>query len=243
MSTADEQQIEQVNQVLAGQGPTAVLKWAYERFATDRIALACSLGAEDVALLDLLAKAQPGAKAFVLDTARLHEETYETLMLCRSRYNNLKIEVFFPQHTAVEELVNAKGPYSFYDSVEDRKACCAIRKVEPLGRALAGLDVWITGMRREQNVTRADTPLIEIDAAHGGILKLNPLAEWSLAELEAYNQEHRVPLNPLHAKGFPSIGCAPCTRAIQEGEDLRAGRWWWESAENKECGLHVGGKD
>ncbi|MCR9144848.1 MAG: phosphoadenylyl-sulfate reductase [bacterium] len=235
--TADK--IAKINQELEGQSPQAILEWALKSFG-DKISLACSLGAEDVALLDMMAKIQPGARAFVLDTGRLHEETYETLMMCRSRFD-LKIETFFPQAPAVQNLLNAKGPFSFYDSIDNRKECCHARKVEPLGRALNGLDAWITGMRRAQSVTRADTPIVEIDAAHGDIIKVNPLAAWSEGELDAYNREHKVPLNPLHAKGFPSIGCAPCTRAIQAGEDVRAGRWWWESPDNKECGLHQAG--
>ena len=238
MTALTTDRIEQLNQQFAGQPPEHILKWALNEFG-DQISLACSLGAEDVALLDMLAKIKPGARAFVLDTGRLHEETYETLMLCRDRYD-LKIECYFPQSEAVQELLNSKGPFSFYDSIENRKECCAIRKVEPLGRALNGLGAWITGMRREQSVTRADTPLIEVDAAHGNILKLNPLAEWSEEQVNGYNRANKVPVNPLHAKGFPSIGCAPCTRAIQAGEDVRAGRWWWESPDSKECGLHVG---
>lgn len=230
--------IAEINAQLEGQTPQTILEWALQKFES-KIALACSLGAEDVALLDMMAKIRPGSRAFVLDTGRLHEETYETLMLCRSRFD-LKIETFFPQAEAVQNLLNEKGPYSFYDSIENRKECCHARKVEPLGRALEGLDAWITGMRRAQSVTRADTAIVEIDAAHGGIVKVNPLAAWSETELNDYNREHKVPLNPLHAKGFPSIGCAPCTRAIQDGEDVRAGRWWWESPDNKECGLHVG---
>ncbi len=236
--TADS--IAAINAQLEGRSPQEILAWAYEKFDVDKISLACSLGAEDVALLDMLAKIKPGARAFVLDTGRLHEETYETLMMVRGRFD-LRIDVLFPQAEAVQSLMNAKGPYSFYDSIENRKECCHIRKVEPLGRALAGLDAWITGMRRAQSVTRADTPLVEIDEAHGGIVKINPLAAMSEDELNQYNRDQKVPLNPLHAKGFPSIGCAPCTRAIQAGEDIRAGRWWWESPDNKECGLHVGG--
>jgi phosphoadenosine phosphosulfate reductase len=240
METLTQQSVAELNRQLAGQPPQAVLEWALDRFG-DRVALACSLGAEDVALLDMLAKIRPGSRAFVLDTGRLHEETYETLMLCRQRFD-LKIECYFPQSAGVEALLNEKGPFSFYDSVENRKECCHIRKVEPLQRALSGLDAWITGMRRAQSVTRADTQVVELDTAHGGILKLNPLVDWSEEQVFAYNREHRVPVNPLHAKGFPSIGCAPCTRAIQPGEDIRAGRWWWESPDNKECGLHTGAK-
>lgn len=221
----------------AGRPPEELLAWAVERYG-DRVALACSLGMEDVALVDMLARVAKSPQIFVLDTGRLHEESYETLDSLRSRYG-ISIEVYFPDAAAVQNLMRAKGAYSFYESIENRKECCGVRKVEPLGRALAGRAAWITGMRREQAVTRGDLGLVEVDPVNAGLLKFNPLADWTLAQLEAYVKEHQVPLHPLHAKGYPSIGCAPCTRAIQPGEDLRAGRWWWESADTKECGLHV----
>ena len=141
----------------------------------------------------------------------------------------------------VELLVREKGHFSFRRSIEDRKECCGIRKVEPLRRALAGRAAWVTGLRREQSVTRTAVEVLELDAAHGGIAKLNPLAAWTEAQVWSYAREHGLPVNALHARGYPSIGCAPCTRAIAPGEDARAGRWWWESAEHKECGLHPGG--
>jgi len=151
----------------------------------------------------------------------------------------LAIDVFFPRTEALEAMVRAHGVNLFYASVENRKLCCGVRKVEPLGRALEGLDAWITGLRREQAVTRGRVRKVEIDADHGGILKLNPLADWSWDRVWGYIRDHAVPYNALHDEGFPSIGCAPCTRAVKPGEDLRAGRWWWEQdAAAKECGLH-----
>lgn len=217
--------------------PQALLKWAVEQFG-DRMALACSFGAEDVALVDMLVKVTPQPRIFVLDTGRLHQETYDVMERCRQRYH-IEFEVYFPQTALVEQLLRTKGANSFYLSVENRKECCHIRKVEPLGRALQGLQAWITGLRRQQAVTRAGIPKIEVDEAHGGILKLNPLADWSKEQVWEYIRAHNVPYNALHDKGFPSIGCAPCTCAIQPGEDIRAGRWWWETPEQKECGLHV----
>ncbi len=221
----------------AGRPPEELLAWAVERFG-ERVVLACSLGMEDVALVDLLSRVTKSPQVFVLDTGRLHEESYETLDSLRSRYG-INIEVYFPDAAAVQNLMRTKGAYSFYESIENRKECCGVRKVEPLQRALAGRAAWITGMRREQAVTRGDLALVEVDPVNAGLLKFNPLAEWSLAQLEDYVKQRQVPLHPLHAKGYPSIGCAPCTRAIQTGEDIRAGRWWWESADTKECGLHV----
>lgn len=213
------------------------LSWAYHRFG-DRVSFACSFGAEDVALLDLISKHAPGLRVFVLDTGRLHEETYNVMEACRERYG-IEFEVCFPQTSAVEELLRAKGPHSFFESIENRKECCGIRKVEPLFRALANQDAWITGLRRAQSVTRTDLPIVETDESHGGIFKINPLAAWSEEDVWAYIRANRVPYNALHDRGFPSIGCAPCTRAIAPGEDVRAGRWWWESPEHKECGLHL----
>lgn len=202
------------------------------------VALACSFGLEDVALVDMMVRIDPKARVFCLDTGRLHQETYDVMDQVRARYK-IEIEVYFPQAPAVEEMVRSKGMNLFYDSIENRKLCCNLRKVEPLGRALKGLGGWITGLRRDQNVTRTETAKVEVDAAHGGILKFNPLATWSVDDVWAYIRKNSVPYNALHDRGFPSIGCAPCTRAVQPGEDLRAGRWWWEDPKFKECGLHT----
>jgi phosphoadenosine phosphosulfate reductase len=212
------------------------LAWANERFG-ERAAIASSFGVEDVVLIDLASRHAPRIGVFTLDTGRLPPETYEVMEEVRRRYR-ISIASFFPERAWVEALEREKGFFSFRRSIEERKECCAIRKLEPLARALADKSAWITGLRREQSVTRAEVAIAEIDGAHGGIFKLNPLAAWSEAEVWRYAREHGLPVNALHARGYPSIGCAPCTRAIQPGEDVRAGRWWWESPEHKECGLH-----
>lgn len=237
MSVSTQTDISNLNAQFEALPPQALLKWAVEQFG-NRVALACSFGAEDVVLVDMLVKVTPQPRIFVLDTGRLHQETYDVMERCRQRYH-IEFEVYFPQTALVEQLLRTKGANSFYLSVENRKECCHIRKVEPLGRALQGLQAWITGLRRQQAVTRASIPKIEVDEAHGGILKLNPLVDWSEEQVWEYIRAHNVPYNVLHDKGFPSIGCAPCTRAILPGEDIRAGRWWWETPEQKECGLHV----
>ena len=225
------------DETLEAMDAVELLGWALERFRP-RIALASSFGAEDVVLIDLLMELDPRARVFTLDTGRLHSETYALAQALRDRYG-LAIDVYFPRTEALEAMVRAHGVNLFYASVENRKLCCGVRKVEPLGRALEGLDAWITGLRREQAATRGRVRKVEIDADHGGILKLNPLADWSWDRVWGYIRDHAVPYNALHDEGFPSIGCAPCTRAVRPGEDLRAGRWWWEQdAAAKECGLH-----
>ncbi|MEO5657693.1 MAG: phosphoadenylyl-sulfate reductase [Nitrospiria bacterium] len=230
------QQLDGENTRYRNQSPETVLKWALEEFGS-AMTLACSFGAEDVVLVDMLAKLTPSPRIFCLDTGRLHSETYEVMDAIRDRYG-VAIETYFPRHDAVEQMVRAKGANLFYQSVENRKECCGIRKVEPLGRALDGMRAWITGLRSAQAVTRAEMPMIEIDTAHGGMAKINPLINWTESEVWDYIKLHKVPYNRLHDQGFPSIGCAPCTRAVKPGEDVRAGRWWWESPEHKECGLH-----
>jgi phosphoadenosine phosphosulfate reductase len=215
-----------------------VLRWAAETFG-DRIALATSFSAEDMVVLDLMAQIWPRPRVFTLDTGRLPEETYAVLDETRERYD-VDLEVFFPDADRVERMVREHGVNLFYRSVDLRKLCCQVRKVEPLRRALAPLDGWICGLRREQSVTRQGLRKLETDTAHGNIVKLAPLADWTSAQVWEYVKAHDLPYNKLHDRGFPSIGCAPCTRAVAEGEDERAGRWWWESPEQKECGLHVG---
>ena len=214
-----------------------VLKWALDTFGT-KIALASSFGAEDVVIIDMMANLDKNsARVFTLDTGRLNQETYDVMDAVRVRYG-IPIEVYFPDQKEVEEMVRPRGMNLMYESVENRKLCCEIRKVHPLNRALSTLDGWITGLRRDQVVTRATTKKIEIDSGHGGIVKVNPLADWTSDMVWDYIQKNNVPYNKLHDMGFPSIGCEPCTRAIKPGEDPRAGRWWWESAAQKECGLH-----
>ncbi len=213
-----------------------ILRWSVVTYG-DTVSLACSFGAEDVVLLDMLAKTARRPRAFVLDTGRLHQETYEVMERCRERYG-IEFDVFLPDTTSLQNLLREKGPSSFYLSVENRQECCGIRKVEPLRRALADRCAWITGQRREQSVTRVHLPIAERDHSHGGILKINPLASWTEDQVWEYIRDHGIPYNRLHDQGFPSIGCVPCTRAVAPGEDIRAGRWWWESPDHKECGLH-----
>ena len=224
---------------IAERGPEALLADLVKRYA-DRLTLASSLGAEDQVLTHMLLAIEPRARIFVLDTGRLHQETYDLMARTMSRYG-MRYEVLFPDAAAVQEMVSGAGPNLFYASVAGRKRCCEVRKVEPLGRALAGADAWITGLRRAQSTERADTPAVEWDAAHAAV-KANPLAAWSDEQVWGYLRAHGVPYNVLHDRGFLSIGCAPCTRAVEPGEPARAGRWWWEQGTAKECGLHVGGR-
>jgi phosphoadenosine phosphosulfate reductase len=202
------------------------------------VVFANSLGAEDMVLTDLIAKSGLDIALFSLDTGRLPQETYDLMQQVRNRYA-LPLHVYSPDAAALEAYVEQHGVNGFYDSVENRKACCRVRKVEPLRRALAGRGAWITGMRRDQAVTRGTLEAIDYDADNG-LWKYNPLLDWTNAEVWEYIKANDVPYNKLHDQFYPSIGCAPCTRAITPGEDIRAGRWWWENPEGKECGLHVG---
>ncbi|NIQ01101.1 MAG: phosphoadenylyl-sulfate reductase [Nitrospinaceae bacterium] len=213
-----------------------ILEWSFNQYGT-RVAIASSFGMEDMVLIDMASRISDRFTVFTLDTGRLPEETYQTMDRVRSHYG-IAIRSYFPNSEAVERLEREKGFYSFKESLENRKECCAIRKVEPLKRALAELDAWVTGIRREQSVTRADFPKVSEDADHPPLIKINPLADWTLAQVKEYIEQNKVFINPLHKKNYPSIGCAPCTRPIQEGEDIRAGRWWWENPDHKECGLH-----
>ncbi len=203
-------------------------------------ALASSLAAEDMVLTHALYAGGSDLEVFTLDTGRLHAETLGVLDAVRERYGR-EVTVYRPDAEAVERHVAEHGAYAFYESVDLRRACCQIRKVEPLRRALAGRGAWITGQRRAQSTTRGELPLEEADATFG-LYKFNPLAEWSEEEVWAVIRALDIPYNPLHDQGYPSIGCEPCTRAIRPGEDLRAGRWWWESSDSKECGLHAGNR-
>lgn len=223
----------------------AVLADAVARHANGRdddqasLVMASSLGAEDMVLTDLVLRAGLPVRIFTLDTGRLHEQTLRVLARVRDTYGR-DIRVYVPQAADVEALVAAQGVNGFYESVDARKACCRARKVLPLARALEGRRAWITGLRRDQSPTRAALDAEQWDADHG-LAKWSPLADWSEAEVWAYLRAHKVPYNALHDQGFLSIGCAPCTRAVQPGEDARAGRWWWEHPETRECGLHVAG--
>jgi phosphoadenosine phosphosulfate reductase len=202
------------------------------------IALACSFSAEDIVVLHMMRQINPEARVFALDTGRLDPETYELAEQVQQRFG-ATIEWTFPRFEPLQELVRAKGMYSFRNSVEDRKECCFIRKVEPLRRALSGLTAWVTGMRREQAATRGGLQQFEVDHANGGIQKVNPIAGWGVAETWCYVAEHNLPYNRLYDRGYTQIGCQPCTTSVRPGEDPRAGRWRWELPEHKECGLHV----
>lgn len=205
--------------------------------ANGPITLACSFSIDDVVLIDLLKDHLKDLTVFAIDTGRLNEETYEVADTVSQRYG-VAISWYFPEQAAVEQLERSKGLFSFRESVANRKECCRIRKVEPLHRALHGFSAWVTGLRREQSVTREGLEPLEVDAANGGLLKINPLIYWSDEQVLAYAAEQRVPVNRLHSQGYLSIGCAPCTRAVKSGEHSRAGRWWWEDPAHKECGLH-----
>ena len=198
---------------------------------------ASSLAAEDMVITDMILKAGLPIAIFSLETGRLHPETLAVLDQVKATYG-YDIALFKPQEAAVAQYVSANGLNAFYNSIEMRRECCRIRKVEPLGRALAGKKAWITGQRRAQSTTRAQLDIEEDDPAHG-MTKFNPLADWSEQDVWNYLRDNAVPYNALHDQGFPSIGCAPCTRAVQPGEDVRAGRWWWENPDSKECGLHM----
>lgn len=232
----DLKEIEKLNEQFEHSTSEDVLLWALQYFGKD-IVLSSSLGAEDQVLTDMVVKIDDSVEVFTLDTGRVFPETYELIDRTNDFYN-IKIRVYFPDYKAVESMVREKGVNLFYHSVENRKMCCHIRKIEPLKRAFSGRKAWISGLRREQSVTRKNVKLIEWDEGNG-LVKINPLIEWSEQDVWDYITVNRVPYHSLHDKGYPSIGCQPCTRAIKPGEDVRAGRWWWESPEHKECGLHV----
>jgi thioredoxin-dependent adenylylsulfate APS reductase len=230
-------QVDELNRRFEKAGPREVLQWGLETFA-EKIAICSAFGPEGMVLLHMLSSIGRPFKLFTLDTGRLHEETYELMQKCEERYS-VKIHVYAPDPREISEIVHEHGVNLFYHSVEMRELCCEVRKVRPMLRALEDLSAWITGLRRIQTVTRRAIAKIEIDGAHNGILKLNPLAEWSEQEVWAYIGTHKLPYNTLHDRGYRSIGCAPCTRATNPGEDIRAGRWWWEQGDKKECGIHV----
>lgn len=213
----------------------SILKDAANKFPA--ITFANSFGAEDMVLTDIIMREKLAIEIFSLDTGRLPVETYTLMAEAESTYNT-KLKVYFPKHEVVEQYVQTKGINAFYESIDLRKACCHMRKVEPLQRALNGKQAWITGMRAEQATTRANLPVKEFDEGNK-LEKFNPLSDWTEQEVWAYIRVHEVPYNKLHDTFYPSIGCAPCTRAVAMGEDVRAGRWWWEDPTSKECGLHV----
>ena len=215
----------------------AVLTLALRELGSERLVLASSFGAEDMVITDLLCQLDGRPRVMTLDTGRLPQETYDLMDATRRRYG-IPIEVYFPDAFRVEAMVRGKGLNLMYESVDNRRQCCGLRKVEPLKRALATADGWITGLRRDQTVTRARVPKIGLDDGHGGIWKVAPLADWAEDDVWRYIRERDVPYNALHDQGYRSIGCDPCTRAVAPGEDARAGRWWWEEPEYRECGIH-----
>ncbi len=215
-----------------------LLQWAFLNFSP-KIALASSFQCEESVLIDMIYKIRGSDfRIFTLDTGRLNEETYEVMERTREKYK-VTIESQFPEKESIEKLEREKGFYSFRQSIENRKECCYMRKVVPLNRILTTLNAWITGLRREQSATRVSTSKIELNEPREGIVKLNPLIDWTTKEVWDYIQKNKVPYNKLHDLGYASIGCAPCTRATKPGEDLRAGRWWWEQPDHKECGIHL----
>ncbi|MCA1745635.1 MAG: phosphoadenylyl-sulfate reductase [Bacteroidales bacterium] len=230
-----KEDIKELNKELENALPQDILKRVLAIFG-QQIALSSSLGAEDQVLTDMLLKTDAKARIFTLDTGRLFPETYDLIDRTSRKYKT-KIEVFFPDHQKIQSMVNTKGINLFYESIENRKECCHLRKIEPLQRAFSTLDAWICGLRASQAVTRQNIDVIEWDE-NNQLVKINPLAQWTEEQVWEYIHTNKVPYNVLHDKGFPSIGCQPCTRAIEPGEDVRAGRWWWENPETKECGLH-----
>lgn len=231
--TPDE--INQLNEKLANADPEAILKEAVRIFG-DKLAFASSLGLEDQILTSYIARYYPQIVIFTLDTGRLFPESYDLIDRTKSRFK-INIQIYFPEQPAVESMVNSKGINLFFESIENRKLCCKVRKTDSLKRALKGLDAWVTGLRREQSVTRQNMQIFEIDESNQ-MIKINPLLNWTEDDVNAFIRENNIPYNILHDNGYPSIGCQPCTRAIEDGEDIRAGRWWWELPEQKECGLH-----
>jgi phosphoadenosine phosphosulfate reductase len=228
-------EINELNSLFQGKAPEEILTHFLEKYG-NRIALASSLGLEDQVLTDIILKIDREARVFTIDTGRLFPETYSLIDRTNLKYD-IKMELFFPENKPVEEYVRTNGINAFYESVEKRKNCCRVRKIEPLLRALSTVDGWICGLRAEQSVTRTAVQTVEWDETNK-LIKINPLAAWTEKEVWDYIRTNNVPYNKLHDNGFPSIGCQPCTRAVAHGEDIRAGRWWWENPEHKECGLH-----
>ncbi len=220
-----------------GEEPEALLEWAFERFG-DRVAISTAFQLDGCALIEMAARIRPDVRVFSVDTGRLPQETHDLAQALRDRYPQMRLELLSPDADQLQRLVAQQGANGFRSSVDNRLVCCNVRKVQPLTRMLEGLDAWITGLRRDQWATRTNIRKIEIDHDHDAIVKLSPLAEWSEEEVWDYVRENDVPVSALYAQGYTSIGCAPCTRAIQPGEDSRAGRWWWESGAPKECGMH-----
>ncbi|MDH3191228.1 MAG: phosphoadenylyl-sulfate reductase [Nitrosopumilus sp.] len=235
MTKFTQKQIDELNAKI--KTAEEALKWASDNLHP-KVAKASSFGAEDAVIMDIMLKINPKFRFFTLDTGRLPQETYDIIDMVRKKYN-ISIEVLFPDSKEVEDMVLKKGMNLFYESVENRKLCCEIRKVHPINRMLSTLDGWITGLRHEQTEVRKDVNIFQIDTIHKGILKINPIIDWTWNDVQNYIKNNNILYNSLLDKGYPSIGCEPCTRPIKPGEDLRAGRWWWEQGVHKECGLHI----
>lgn len=228
--------IKEIKELIEGLAPEEVLKVLSEQFS-ESATFSTSFGMEDQVISHQIFSNELPIQVFTLDTGRLFRETYSVWNRTLDRYKK-KILTFYPRHESVEQLVSQKGPNSFYESVENRIECCGIRKVEPLKRALIGKKIWVTGIRQDQSTNRNTMEWVEWDESHQ-LIKVHPLFYWSIEDVKEYIKEHNIPYNSLHDKGFPSIGCAPCTRAVQPGGDSREGRWWWEDQSKKECGLHI----
>ncbi|MHA1381509.1 MAG: phosphoadenylyl-sulfate reductase [Candidatus Helarchaeota archaeon] len=224
-----------INKNLENKSPLEVLSWALSTFG-NKISLASSLGLEDQVLTDMCLKIDSKIRIFFLDTGRIYQETYDLLEKNMEKYQ-IFYDIYFPKTDSVEKMTNKFGPNSFYKSIELRRKCCEVRKVEPLKRALKGLEAWITGIRRNQSIIRIKIQKVEWDSTNN-LYKINPLADWTENQVWKYIKQNKIPYNNLHDEGYPSIGCVPCTRAILPGEDIRSGRWWWETPENRECGIH-----
>lgn len=230
-----QQIIESLNAEFLNADAQTIIKKSIALFG-NKISFASSMGLEDQAITHIISKEEKKCEIFTLDTGRMFYETYDLIERTQNQLK-VKINIFFPKAEAIENLVNSKGINLFFYDVNQRKECCQIRKIEPLSRALNGMEAWICGLRRDQSITRKDINFAEWDS-NNNLIKINPLLNWTESDLNRYIKTNKIPYNMLHDKGFPSIGCAPCTRAITEGEDVRAGRWWWENPETKECGLH-----
>lgn len=231
-----EEDVKNLNREFERSSPQDILAWASQNLGSS-VALATSFQVQGMVLVDMFAKTDPEARIFTLDTGRLHSHTYDAMEKTREKYG-INIEVLFPDRDEVEEMVTSRGVNLFYKSVENRRLCCQVRKTNPLNGFLKTLDGWITSIRADQTEQRADSSKFEIDYLHGRMLKINPILDWTTDQVWDYVRKNDVPYNKLHDMGYPSIGCAPCTRAVEEGEDPRAGRWWWERGSDKECGIH-----
>ena len=228
--------IEKLNTKLKSSSSQEIIEYFVNRYGK-KVALSSSFGVEDQVLTHMFLEIDKDANIFTLDTARLHPQTYNVMDATNLKYK-IKVNVFFPNTMNVEDLYKDQGINGFYESIQNRKNCCYVRKIEPLQRALASCDVWITGLRASQSVTREELRIVEYDE-NNKVIKVNPLLNWSEDDVWKFIKTHNIPYNALHDMGFPSIGCAPCTRAVEAGEDIRSGRWWWENPEHKECGLHL----